>query len=347
MIRTEVDIAYASSPVLGPLPGWQRSVRLSHAKHRRIGFLLLPGFSLLGLASALDPLRIANRLCGQRLYDWVVCSWTGAPVHASNGVPLAVEHGADALTGAELILLCGEADTGLSAADGLPAWLRAQARRGAHLGAIGGAPWALAGAGVLNGYRCTIHWEYLPDLYTAFPRLTISRRRFEVDRDRLTAGGGTASMGLMIAMIAYDHHPSLANAVSEVLICDDHTGDAEQPQHIPLRQQHGRNHPQLVTAVSLMEANISEPLPPTDLAACCGLSLRQLERLFKRFLDTLPCTYYRNLRLQHGRRLLRQTLMPVSAVADACGFASAAHFSRCYKSLFAVSPKFDRGASAG
>src|SRR4051812_7516203 len=56
-----------------------------------LAFLLVPEFTLIAFASAIEPLRIANRLSGRELYRWILLSKDGGPVRASTGIEVAVQ----------------------------------------------------------------------------------------------------------------------------------------------------------------------------------------------------------------------------------------------------------------
>ena len=88
-----------------------------------------------------------------------------------------------------------------------------------------------------------------------------------------------------------------------------------------------------------MEDSIDDPSPPSVIAREVGISGRQLERLFGRYLNCSPKTYYVDLRLQKAQRLLVQTALSVTEIAFATGFNSPTHFARTYKVHFGVTPK--------
>ena len=96
-----------------------------------------------------------------------------------------------------------------------------------------------------------------------------------------------------------------------------------------------------------MEANIEEPMTLDELSHHVGLSRRQLERLFQRYLHCVPTRYYLELRLERARQLLLQTSKPIVDIALACGFVSAPHFSKCYRDTFSVPPRDERRRAAG
>lgn len=93
-----------------------------------------------------------------------------------------------------------------------------------------------------------------------------------------------------------------------------------------------------------MEENLEEPISPAILAEDVGISTRQLERLFRRYLNRSPKRYYMELRLEKARNLLLQTDMSVINVALASGFTSPSHFSKCYRMHFSTTPYRERGA---
>ena len=224
-------------------------------------------------------------------------------------------------------------------------WLRKLANRRTVLGALCTGSYVLAEAKLLRGYRCTIHWENFAGIRERHPDLVISQELFEIDRDRYTCAGGVAPMDMMLHLIRRHHGSDLATAVSEQFICD-RIRDNHDRQRIPLRHRIGTSQPKLMEAVSLMEANIEEPMALDELSQHIGLSRRQLERLFKKYLNCVPTRYYLQIRLERARQLLLQTSMPIVDTALACGFISAPHSSKCYRLVFGVPPREERRRAA-
>ena len=313
-------------------------------------FLLIPDFSMIAFTSAIEPLRIANRLSGRRLYEWRLLSRDGAPVSASNGIAIQVG-GAVADTeppGSGVlpaVVLCGGLGSEHYQNRDVLAWLRRWDRRGAQLGALCTGAHVLARAGLLDRHRCTIHWENLPGFIEAFPEIPVTSDLYEIDRNRFTCSGGTAALDLMLHRIALAHGDELATKVSEQCIVDRIRGPHDR-QRMPLRVRLGVHHPKLIHAVEIMEGNIEEPLSQEELADRIDLSRRQLERLFRRHLGRTPAQFYLETRLERARHLLFQTDMPIMSVACATGFVSASHFTTCYRQMFGKTPRAERVRAA-
>ncbi len=314
-------------------------------RHIQFGFYLHPQFSMLGFTSAVEPLRVVNRLSGEDRYSWKLVSRDGRPVTASSGIEVVPHGGIDDTEDLEnLVIVAGLGVTDFHDKH-LHAWLRRLARRGCRMGAVSTGSYILARAGLLEGHRCTIHWENLAGFREEFPDLDVTGELFEIDETRFTCSGGTASLDLMLRMIALEHGRQIATQVAEQFI-HERIREKHDQQRMSLRSRLGISHPKLLKVIDLMEKNLEEPLPRADLARLSGLSVRQLERLFRKYLGRTPTRYYQELRLTRARRLLTQTSLSVLDVALACGFVSASHFSKCYREFFRRTPREERSLPA-
>ncbi|MEO1191288.1 MAG: GlxA family transcriptional regulator [Pseudomonadota bacterium] len=311
----------------------------------RFGFLLLPEYSTMSLSSMLEPLRAANRLSQRSLYDWTILTEDGQPIEASSAVTIMADQALDEAGRLDVLVVIAGLHPQNYCDKPLMAVLRRLARQGCRLGALSTGSYVLARAGLLDGYRCTIHWEHIAGFQEAFPDLDVTDELFEIDRNRFTCSGGTAAIDLVLSLVAADHGRDLATAVAEQFI-HERIRDRHDPQRMALRARVGVSHPKLLKVIELMEASLEEPLLRSDLAKRTGLSTRQLERLFRKYLGRTPTRYYLELRLQKARSLLMQTSMSVLDVALACGFVSASHFSKCYREYYAKTPRQERQVEA-
>jgi AraC family transcriptional regulator, glycine betaine-responsive activator len=309
---------------------------------QRIALILVPDFTMMPVTSAIEPLRLANRLTERNLYLWSMHSLSGTPVMASNGLIIQVDGDLESVPSDATIVVCAGIDVQRHTDKKLVGWLRKVARRGVNVGALCTGGHILAEAGLLDGYKCTIHWENLPGFAEAFPDLNATGGLFEIDRDRFTSAGGTTSLDMMLTLISSQHGASLAAEVAENILHSPIRHHSEN-QRMSLPARIGARHPKLVSIIEKMEDNLEEPLSPSLLAKQASLSTRQLERLFRRYLDRSPKRYYLELRLKKARSLLLQTDLSVMNVALACGFTSASHFSKCYRSHYNRTPYRERG----
>jgi AraC family transcriptional regulator, glycine betaine-responsive activator len=317
---------------------------VGQAKH--YVFVLMDRFSMLSFASAIECLRIANRMAGREVYSWTLLGEGGENVTCSAGTTFAVDGDLVDLQRDDTILVCSGVDVQSATSKKLLAWLRREARKGVVVGGLCTASYVLAKAGLLDGRRATIHWENTDSFAEEFEDVILTKSVFVIDNNRLSTAGGTSSIDLMLKLLANDLGEDLANSVADQLIYSSIRTD-QDTQRLSIPTRIGVRHPKLSMVVQMMEANIEEPISPSVLAQDVSMSTRQLERLFRRYLNRSPKRYYMELRLQKARNLLMQTDMSVINVALACGFASPSHFSKCYRSHYDTTPYRERGSKSG
>lgn len=301
-------------------------------------FLLLPKFSSITLAAAISTLSQANMLTGCELYEWQLATLDGQQLSASDGLMIGAQQ---ALSDIDLasythLVVCG-GDLHSAEDRKLILWLQKALNHSLQIGALGYGSYLLAAAGLLDGYRCTTHWDYLTSIREHYPKLRVLQQLFVIDGDRFTCSGGNSVMDMMLNMISQTHSPDLASAIAEVLVCD-RMREGHETQRPPISSLLGNSQPRISDAIDIMEANIEEPLSLSELAGYVGVSARQLERLFKKYLGCMPSRYYMELRLTKAHQLLHQSHMSVTEIANVCGFTTTSHFSKCFREFFGLSP---------
>lgn len=313
---------------------------------QRIGFLLLPRAELLPLAGAIEALLAANRLLQAAAFEAVLLSMDGRPVPGDSGRLVSVTHAL--ATAPDLSGLFAVSDSLPPEDDARLAPIAraatAVAEQGGVLGGIGNGTAWLAPSGLLRGHRWTLGGEHVSALAARHADAIVSGNLYEIDRSRLSCTGGTASLDMMIAWLGLRHGERFAQRLVahfglERLRPRDagaRIGSAARPG-MP---------PRLLEAMALMEANIGEPLTTEDVARLVGVSRRQLERLFRQHLGTLPSRWYLELRLERARRLLQDSAQSILQIGLSCGFSSAPHFSNSYRSHFGRTPRDERRVRA-
>lgn len=305
-----------------------------------IAFLLLPGFSAMAFFSAVEPLRIANRLAGRALYRWSVHVPEGDHAEASNGMVIRADEPLGQTV--ETLVVCAGFDPLRHASRALLGQLRRAWRLGARLGAIDTGAFLLAEAGILGAEPITLHWEAMAEFRRRYPRTPVSGELYERHARLFTCAGGTAAMDMMLEGIARDHGAALARAVSDQLI-HDRIRPPGEPQRADLAQP---LEPLLAGAVGLMRAHLAPALAMDEIAARLGADRRRLERRFAAVLGCSPAHHYRELRLTRALELMR-TDVALAEAAVAAGYASPAAFSRACRQHFGRSPRALLAGPAG
>lgn len=298
-----------------------------------LAVLVLPQASILEVASTLDPMRSANRHLGTQAYRWRIVTPNGGPVPLTCEIELPSSGTLEQAAGADALVVIAGFRQAEVATRPLIAALRREATRFAAIGAIDAGPWVLARAGLLNGYRATVHWEDFEDLATAHPEIEVVPNRFVIDRNRFTAGGAAPAADLMLHLITQRHGAALAHQVAASFITTPR--DGSEPQ---MQTSRPRLDPRIASAIARMEAQLDSPEPVATLARNLGLSPRRLETLFRATLNQSPAAYALGLRLAAARRMITDTHHSLAEVAMRTGFSSQSTLSRAFQRAFGHAP---------
>lgn len=308
---------------------------------RTLGLLLVDGFALMSYAAVIEPYRAANVLAGRDLYRWVHISLDGQPARASNGATILADRRVGESVACDTLFVFAAGDPNRAIDPALFAWLRHAALAGTVIAGISAGPYLLARAGLLDGYRATVHWEHRPAFVEAFPQVTPDPGLYVIDRRRVTCAGGIAGLDLAIDLIEREQGHALAAQIGDwFLQREPREGDA--PQRLTLRARYAITDDRVLRVLAAMEASVEDPLPPPALARIAGTSVRQLERLFADLIGETIGRHYLRIRLDSARQLLRTTRHPVTTVGIACGFKSSSHFSRVYAARYGKPPGAER-----
>ena len=301
----------------------------------RVAFVLVPDFSNLGLAAAVEPLFVANWLTKRRVFEWRFLSLDGQSVRASNGMSTLVDCALESPQDHAAVIVVASFNAAAHAQNTrLLNWLRRAARFGVQIGAIETGSEVLAAAGLLDGYKAAVHWYNLDGFRERYPGVGASSARFFAEPNRMTCSGGATSSDMMLAMIGARVGPELAEEVALQLIVQD-----GQARTAPAVQTAGNS---AMAAETIMRETLEYPLTCRQLATRIGLSDRQLQRHFRTSHGTGVAQYYLRLRLERAHKYVQQTELSVTEIALACGFGSIEHFSRSYRRAFGVAPRSDR-----
>lgn len=307
---------------------------------KRVGLLVFPDFSMMAFASASEPLRAANRLSGRLLYEWYVLSSTGGAVASSSGFELqtqSIDHAPEL----DRLIIVASLNIEKLHDKRVMNFLNRLAVAGKPLGALSTGTFVLARAGLLSGYRCTLHWESLRQFSEEFPNIQVCREIYVRDRNRWTCAGGIAAIDLMLDQISSDYGGQLAADIAEQFLHSRIRGPQEH-QRMEIQWRYGIHDNRINAAIACMEDNLENLVEISQIAQRSNLSLRQLERLWHQYFGMTPQQFYVSIRLKEARRLLKESTESIASIALRCGFVSASHLGSAFRRAFGHSPGTER-----
>lgn len=311
-------------------------------------FILTDGCALAPVMTAIESLKIANGLLETEMhYHWQILSETGADITSSSDIILRADGAfGSAPPSGNLFLNLGSqiSDT---FAQALSQRLHSSKYAYRRVGALSSeSVELLAERRVLGSRQVVIHWDRDAALRERFSDLDIVNASYTIDRGLYSATSGTGSAGeLFLAVITEDFGSEFSSHVADMLYIDT-TRPASYVGRRSLSVRLGRSNEALLRIVRNMEQHIEEPLSLRKLASKAGVSARQAERLFQKYLEKTPLQYYLSIRLEHARRLLVHTDLTLGEVALASGFKDSSTFSKRYNQFFGIRPSLERGMLA-
>ncbi|WP_271880966.1 GlxA family transcriptional regulator [Phaeobacter italicus] len=316
------------------MPKWKKQ----HAATQQIDLLLFDQFSGHCLANTVEPLRAANGFAGRDLYSWRFLTLSGAPAVSSAGMEVIAQR---ALARAEGDMLIAMPSYGYlrHATDATARGLRAAAARYRVMAGFDTGAWLLAAAGLLTGYRATIHRAEIEEFTDCFPEVDASQQRYLWDRDRLTCSGAMSAFDSILDMIGQQNGQALRLDVADLFMsADSEPTSGNNLSGTPLRST------TVARAVKVMEDNLENPLPLTDVARQTGRSLRELARRTQAELGVTPQGLYRHFRLKRAKRLVLETEYSVAEIALRCGYENPSALTRAFRTEFQTTPRQLRSA---
>jgi transcriptional regulator GlxA family with amidase domain len=300
-------------------------------------FLVLSGASIMCVASAIDPLRAANRISGADVFEWKIVSAGGKPPLTSCGMPVAVSGPLDPVSRTDVLVVIAGFGNREQATPALLSGIRRVARAARAYGGVEAGAWLIARAGLLEGRAATTHWEDMEDFAAAFPESDIRPNRYVIDGPAFTTGGASPTFDFMLHLIRSRLGMAVALDVASVFIYEQARASSDAQPLVSLGRLDGYD-PRLAQAIRLMEAHIDHPLTIAAIARRACVTARSLETIFRKSIGETPGAYYLRLRLGAARRLVLDTRIPMADIAARTGFSSAAAFSRAFSRAYGKAP---------
>ena len=299
-------------------------------------FVLIPGFSMVAFSCAIDALRAANHVIETSAYAWEAVSAESHGVTSSSGISLPTSSLNNAVE-PDVIAICGGDRSHDYSNPELTRWIQSKAKQGKIIGSMSDGAFVAADIGLYRNVPSTIHWKCFDAYRERYPELDIRPSMIEISGNRFSCAGGTASLDLILHFINHDFGSEVVSRIADNYFHDT-IREISKVQHMTNAYRIAGKNKDLSEALLLMENNLEVPLAIEEISGAVGVSRRQLDRLFKRFVDSTPQAHYRELRLSRASGLLIQTGLSITEIALGCGFHSASHLGKFFKQRFGVTP---------
>lgn len=304
----------------------------------KVGVLPLDGFALMSYASLVEPFRAANLLSEVNYYEVINFSMSRQGSISSSGLKIAGNYFLSDYPDLDMFFVVAGGDPFKYNNKNLYQWLNKLAHNGITIGGVSGGPIILVKSGLMKDYRMTVHWEHSPSLLELTHDIILEKSLYIFDRNRITCAGGTAPIDMVLAIISKQQGAKFAHLVSDWFLHNE-IRPSGGPQRSNLVNRVGTTNKIALSVIELMENHIADPLSLDQLSELNTVSKRQLNRIFNKIFKKGTMEYYRGLRLDKAKNLLRNSRISIAEISHITGFYSSSHFSSSFSNYFDISPK--------
>lgn len=313
---------------------------MRESAHKTVVMVLFNDMLMLDVTGPMDVFSISNRLLPEEQhYRLLTVAEHQTLVRSSCGLKVQADMTLkDLPAGTDLLLVPGGPGAYGVGHPGLTAWLPTAVKGARRFGAICTGAFLLGDAGLLDGYRCTTHWNYVERLAQRNPGSRVETEQiYVIDRNLITSGGITAGIDMALAVVAEDHGKDIALEVAKVLLVVMKRQGGQTP-YGPLLAAVPRDDTAIARVQAYVVDHIEEPFTVQRMAELAAMSARNFARAFQREVSLTPMQYVLNARIDHSRKLLEGSDLPLKVVACRCGFGSARHMRKAFSERIGLTP---------
>lgn len=282
------------------------------------------GLSIGVVSGVFAPSGVFDLRPGLPVFDLRICTREPGTLRTDGGVALHVEHGLDAFTSAELIMVLPGTGFRTERHDSLLAALRTAHRRGAIVTGHCVGSFLLAAAGLLDGLDATTHWQYADEMAATYPNVNVRRDALYIDHGQVSTGAGaTAGIDLSLHLLRIHHGAAVANRIARDLVTPPHRAGG-QAQYLDIPMSFSGGDERFNAVLDWARGNLGQRPSVDQLAARATMSRRTFLRRFREVTGTSPHAWLTGQRLNRAEELLETTDLAVEDIAQSVGYTSGA-----------------------
>lgn len=316
---------------------------------RTIGFIVFPEVEILDVCGPLDVFERTNQRLrrtgkvNEPVYHLEVLAAQPGPVATQGGVQIVADRTYQEIDGGLDTLIVAGGDEGYIERacqdQALLDWLAKTAPQVRRMASVCTGAFLLAASGLLNGRRATTHWSYSQTLARLYPAIQVEPDLvFIRDGQVYTSGGITSGIDLALALVEEDHGRDVAASVARfmVMFLRRPGGQSQFSTYLTAEAVNRRDIRELQ---ALILSHPGGDLSIEALSERVAMSPRNFARIFVKETGMTPAKFVERSRLEAARSKLEQTVLPIEAIAEQCGFGNTEHLRRTFHRVLKVSPQ--------
>lgn len=218
-------------------------------------------------------------------------------------------------------------------------WIMQQYKKGAEVASLCVGSFILADTGLLNGKKCSTHWQSAYLFRRMFPDVELVDEKIITDYNGIyTSGGSNSYWNLLIYLIEKYTNHELAIRTSKYFEVEMDRDNQSQFRIFEGHKLHGDE--QILRAQEYIEANFQDKITIKQLADFCNLGRRTFQRRFKKATYFTVVGYMQNVRVEMAKKLLEENRLNVSEVMFETGYKDPKAFREVFKKTTGIPPNY-------
>jgi len=241
-----------------------------------------------------------------------------------------------------LIVCSGSRGHGERLSRSLIKWLKQRAPHTRRVAALGRGIYALAATGLLDGRHAAVHWRFVKDVASRFPKLHINPNKlFIKDGSVYTCAGGTSAVDFALALLEEDFGRHVALVLArELVVPVKRSGEDEQYSEALKFQIQSSD--RFADLPAWIFSHLGDDLSIDALAQRAAMSRRNFTRLFHDAFGKTPAQFVSEARIAEAQQRLLVPRNSIESVAQSLGFRSADVFSVAFERFTGIRPRIYR-----
>lgn len=308
----------------------------------RIGFVLMNHFTLVSVSGLVESLRFAadESFSSRQIFcqwEWMTCD--NQPVVASCGMKVSPTIDLDFTRDWDYVVLAGGL---LEETRDPPGWLldevRALHQRKIPLITLCSGSFIAGNAGLLDGKRCAIHFTTRDEFRQRFPQsVPVIDQTYINDGGIISSPGGT-SIDLAADLIRRHCGTARAQKVLKYLLVQESAAKPSGRKLSAEKEQEVYEDEMVQRAILYMRQHLDSFITVQQITEHLQVNSRQLNQAFIKSTGDTVTVSWRNMRLEHARKMMASSSKSIDHIAEICGFADASHLILWFRKQYGETP---------
>jgi transcriptional regulator GlxA family with amidase domain len=233
--------------------------------------------------------------------------------------------------------LSGDMKKALKSNEGLIPWIKEQYKNGAEVASLCIGAFLLASTGLLNGKKCSTHWNSANEFRTMFPDVELVDGSIITEEHRLYSSGGANSYwNLLLYLVEKYTNRDTAILASKYFAIDI---DRESQSAFMLFQgQKEHEDEDILKAQEFIEKNFQDKITVDQLADKFAIGRRSFERRFKKATNNTVVEYMQRVKIEAAKRSFESSRKNINEVMFNVGYTDTKAFRTIFKKITGLTP---------